>query len=146
MTREALSRKRLEQSFFRALNQVVEPAVRRGIGAPWLAPVGLIVLETRGFKSGLPRRTPLLAFRAGDYVIVSTGRGQRSFWVKNLRKRPNATLFMNGRERKVRAFVMAPDKRYRRPAAVPEWVGRLLDGLSTLTRSGWSLALLTLQD
>ncbi len=42
---------RLEQRVFRSLNAVVEPAVRKGFGSPTLAPAGLIVLETVGFKS-----------------------------------------------------------------------------------------------
>ena len=72
-----------EQKVFRNLNSVVEPAVRRGFGSPTRAPAGLIVLETVGFKSGTTRRTPLWSLRLGRYRVVSTARGNRSFWVKN---------------------------------------------------------------
>jgi hypothetical protein len=44
-----------EQQVFAGLNAVVEPAVRKGFGSPVLAPAGLIVLETVGFKSGARR-------------------------------------------------------------------------------------------
>ena len=45
-----LQRQRLERNFFRALNSVVEPAVRRGLGSPRLAPSTLIVLESTGYR------------------------------------------------------------------------------------------------
>jgi F420H(2)-dependent quinone reductase len=35
--------------------------VRAGCGSPGLLPAGMVVLETTGAKSGLPRRVPLLA-------------------------------------------------------------------------------------
>jgi hypothetical protein len=49
---------KLEKTIFRALNAVVEPAVRKGIGSPRFSPAGLIVLETTGFKSGQPLQPP----------------------------------------------------------------------------------------
>jgi hypothetical protein len=50
-----------EAEFFRTLNALGESAVRAGCGSPGLFPVGMVVLETTGAKSGLPRRVPLLA-------------------------------------------------------------------------------------
>jgi hypothetical protein len=50
-----------EAEFFRTLNGLVEPAVRAGCASPGLLPTGMVVLETTGAKSGLPRRVPLLA-------------------------------------------------------------------------------------
>ncbi len=70
---------KLEQKFFRALNSVVEPAVRKGIGSSRITPASLIVMETTGFKSGKMRRTPLMAMRVGKYILVATFRGGRSF-------------------------------------------------------------------
>ena len=88
----AYSFDKIEQRVFRRLNAVVEPAVRRGIGSPALAPASLIVLETVGFKSGKKRRTPLWSVCLGGYRIVSTARGDRSYWVRNLQRRPRVNM------------------------------------------------------
>ncbi len=53
-----VDRQKLEREFFRMLNRVVEPAVRKGIGSPRFVPGGLILLESTGHKSGQTRRTP----------------------------------------------------------------------------------------
>ncbi len=97
---------KIEKNAFRRLNSVVEPAVRRGIGSLTLAPATLIVLETLGFKSGKQRRTPLWSFRLGRYRIVSTARGDRSFWVKNLLKEPKVSYYLGGKRRESNAFVI----------------------------------------
>ena len=84
---------RLERDFFRALNSVVEPAVRRGVASPRYTPGSLIVLESTGFKSGQQRRTPLAALRLGRYILVGTARGNRSFWPRNLANEPEVTYY-----------------------------------------------------
>ncbi|GAB5451308.1 MAG: hypothetical protein Hals2KO_16360 [Halioglobus sp.] len=96
----------LEQRFFRNLNKVVEPAVRRGVGSPGFSPAALIVLESTGFKSGAQRRTPLLSVAAGPYRVVSTVRGDRSFWVKNLINQPRVNYFISGNPRAAQALVI----------------------------------------
>ena len=137
-----ISSQRLEQQFFRTLNRLVEPAVRRGIGSPRFAPGGLILLETTGFKTGMTRRTPLLATRLGRYTLVSTFRGDRSFWVKNLIKEGRTRYFLGGKEREAHALVMAPGTPYRRPDTLPYLIGRLTDRLAELTGNGWAFVLL----
>ncbi|MEM0955439.1 MAG: nitroreductase/quinone reductase family protein [Pseudomonadota bacterium] len=135
----------LEREFFRRLNSVVEPAVRRGIASPKLLPAGLIVLESTGFKSGLKRRTPLLSLRLGRYTLVSTVRGERSFWVKNLSKRPAVRYWRGGEEIKAKAFVVAPGSTVRRPTSQPRWLQELLIRLQPLTQMGWAFAILSPQ-
>jgi len=135
-------RQRLEREFFRRLNSVVEPAVRCGIGSPRFVPGGLIVLESEGFKTGNLRRTPLVAIRLQKYVFVTTARGDRSFWVKNLNKQPQVRYWLGGREREAKAFVMMPGKRYRRPRSLPSPVGKILDLLAPYTKAGWAFAVL----
>ena len=63
-----------EQKFFRKINDVVEPLVSSGVGSPAWTPVSLIVLESTGFKSGQPRRTPLWSLRLGRYRLISVRR------------------------------------------------------------------------
>ena len=125
-----MSLSKLEREFFRKLNAVVEPAVRKGFASPRIAPGGLIVLESIGFISGQIRRTPLAATRLGKYVFVSTVRGERSFWVKNLQKQPRTRYFRGGREHETKAFVIAPGKRYQRPKSLPAPVGLLTDAFA----------------
>lgn len=137
-----IDRQKLEREFFRMLNRVVEPAVKLGIGSPRFVPGGLILLETTGFKSGATRRTPLVAIRLGRYVFVSTVRGDRSFWVKNLVKKPRVQYFLGGKPRQAKAFVMAPGKRYRRPTSLPAYIGRITDFLAPYTKAGWAFAVL----
>ena len=136
----------LEREFFRMLNRVVEPAVRHGLGSPRFVPGGLIVLESTGFKSGAMRRTPLVATRLGRYVFISTYRGERSFWVKNLLQQPLAQYYLGGKPRETRAFVMTPGKRYRRPKSLPGGIGRITDFLAPYTRAGWAFAVLAPRD
>lgn len=140
------SQQRIEREFFRMLNRVVEPAVRFGVGSPRFVPGGLIVLETEGFKTGNKRRTPLVAVRLRKYVLITTARGERSFWVKNLQKKPHVRYWLGGRERQAKAFVLAPGKRYRRPRSLPTPIGKITDILAPYTRAGWAFAVLAPAD
>lgn len=139
---QADAAQRIEQQFFRALNAVVEPAVRFGVGSPRCAPAGLVLLESRGFRSGLPRRTPLLAVHVQGHLIVSTFRGGRSFWVKNLAKTPQARYWRAGRMRRARAFVIDGARKRRIPASMPPLIARIAGLLQGYTRAGWAFAIL----
>lgn len=133
---------RFEQSVFRAINAVVEPAVRAGVGSPTLAPASLIVLETIGFKSGEQRRTPLWSLRFGRYRIVSTARGKRSFWVKNLLQQPRGGYYLGGRRRESDAIVIVDG------VSDPHWATRtpavrtLATVLAKVAGNGWAFAIL----
>ncbi len=137
-----LKRQSLEKKFFRLLNSVVAPAVRRGIGSPVFSPAGLILLETTGFKTGKVRRTPLLAVRIGRYVMVSTVRGDRSFWVKNLEKKKKVRYFLGGRAREAEAFVLSPRKKFRKSGKLPALVTAVVEQLTPLTDLGWAFVVL----
>ena len=132
----------LEQKVFRGLNSVVEPAVRRGFGSPTLAPVSLIVLETVGFKSGLRRRTPLWSFRLGRYRIVSTARGERSFWVKNLLQQPQVRYYLGGRRRDSQAIVIAEGAPQHSAAALTPVMRKVTEVFARFASSGWAFAIL----
>jgi F420H(2)-dependent quinone reductase len=88
----------------RTLNRYVVPAVKAGVATPLPVGLGLVVLETVGRKSGLVRSVPVVAFRAGDRVTISTVRSD-SMWLANLEANPNAGLWRGGKRRDVVAKV-----------------------------------------
>jgi len=98
---------RLEADFFRGLNQVIEPLIRAGLGAPMLFPAGAIVIETEGRKSGRRSNVPLMAALVGDLVVVSTVR-RGSHWLKNLAAHPDVRYWLGGRERQATAYAIGP--------------------------------------
>jgi len=99
---------RLQSDFFRGLNQIVEPLVRAGLGAPLLFPAAAVVIETRGRKTGRRFNVPLLAAVFGDLVVVSTVR-RRSNWLRNLAAHPEVRYWVGGREREATAFAIGPE-------------------------------------
>ncbi len=137
-----IDRNRLERELFRRVNAVVEPAVRHGVGSSRLTPASLIVLETRGFKTGQRRRTPLWSLGLGRYRLVSTVRGERSFWVRNLQQDPDVTYYLGGRQRPTRALVFAPDVEPSPNRQLSPLLRRLTGLLSQLNRHGWAFAVL----
>ena len=92
------------QAAFRALNRVVKPAVKAGLGSPPPIGLGAVVLESTGRVSGKPREVPLLGLRFGDRVVVSTVRSDAQ-WVKNLEADDSAAVWFCGRKRSATATV-----------------------------------------
>jgi hypothetical protein len=89
----------IEAEFFRELNRIVEPLVRAGWGSPGLLSGGLVVVETRGRNTGRRSRVPLAALRINDHVLVSTLRGRRSQWVKNVSADPHVRCWLGRQPR-----------------------------------------------
>ena len=139
-------RQTLERNFFRGLNTFVEPAVRKGLLSPRCAPIGLIVLESTGYKSGALRSTPLLATHIGDYVLVSTGRAKRSFWVRNLQKEPNVRFHLGGKVKKANSYVITPDEDFQAPTSLPPIVAAAARTLARRGGEGWAFALLEVKN
>ena len=136
-----------EQKFFRKINDVVEPLVSSGVGSPAWTPVSLIVLESTGFKSGQPRRTPLWSLRLGRYRLISTARGNRSFWVKNLQKSPEVTYSLDGKAVSSDAIVIAPGFDNINDWELGSVFSRVLVGLEKFVQQrGWAFAVLVPAD
>ena len=132
----------VEVEFFRMLNRFVEPRIRDGFGSPRLVPGGLVVVETTGRRSGRRRRVPLVATRIQGHILVSTFRGRRSQWVKNLAEDPNIRFWLRGRARRAKAFVLAPGRRSRPPRELPPLLRWVASALVPYTYAGWAFAVI----
>ena len=132
----------LETELFRVLNRLVEPRLRAGCAAPRLAPGGLVVVEIRGRTTGRRIRVPLAATRIQGYVVVSTFRGRRSQWVRNLLASPEVRVWSDGRARRFRAVVLAPGQRPHRTAGLPPVLRWVFAFLAPYTYAGWAFAVL----
>jgi len=95
----------LERAAFDSINSFVEPLVRAGFGSPCLWPVGAVVVEVTGRKSRRLINLPLMATVFGDHLIISTARGRRSQWIRNLAANPEVRYWIRGRPRSAHAFV-----------------------------------------
>jgi deazaflavin-dependent oxidoreductase (nitroreductase family) len=95
----------LEKRFFRTLNTYLEPLISTGLGSPGLTPVGAVVLETTGRKSGRTYKTPVLASEFATLLLVSTVRS-RSQWIKNLAATPQTKVWLRGQSVPVTAYVI----------------------------------------
>ncbi len=133
----------LEQTLFRRVNAVLEPALRKGIGSFSFTRASLIVLETTGFKSGLQRRTPLWSLRLGRYRMVSTARGDRSFWIKNMQLEPQVSYYVGGKQRRSTALVLSQGQPLPESANLTPFLRKLTDVVSQYAGQGWAFAILT---
>jgi deazaflavin-dependent oxidoreductase (nitroreductase family) len=135
---------RMESDFFRALNALMEPAVRAGYGSPGLVPTGLVVLETAGRKSGEPRRVPLVGTLFDGCLFVGTMRGPQSQWMANVRADSRVRYWVLGREYRGRAVVIAPGGPPPATNALPPLARGVVEGLlPSATPFGWSFAVIT---
>ena len=74
------------------------------VSSAFIFPV--VLVETIGAKSGQIRRTPLVATRDGDRIIVIASRGgdtRHPGWYYNLRANPEVTAWFHGGEARYRA-------------------------------------------
>jgi deazaflavin-dependent oxidoreductase (nitroreductase family) len=80
------------------------PMTLHRMGLGWmLGPVPLLVLTTRGRKSGLPRPVVLEYRRHGSKLYVISGWGERPHWYKNVQADAEVTVQMGSKERRARA-------------------------------------------
>ncbi|MCH8345910.1 MAG: nitroreductase family deazaflavin-dependent oxidoreductase [Chloroflexi bacterium] len=133
----------LEAEFFRTLNLLVEPAVRAGCGFPAFGLTGLITLETKGRRTGLPHTIPVLATLVGDYLLVGTIRGNRSQWIENVRVNPNVRYWLRGRVHEARTLVFTPGESPPETQPLPPLVRYMATSLhSTVGGLGVAFAIL----
>lgn len=134
---------RAEAEFFRTLNAFVEPLIMAGCGSPGFWPAGMIVLETTGATSARPSRVPLLATVVDGCAFVSTLRGARSQWVRNLQARPEVRYWAHGRAHRGRAHVVAPGATRPATDGLPPFARIVADALlPPATLFGWTFAVI----
>jgi deazaflavin-dependent oxidoreductase (nitroreductase family) len=78
----------------RLLSRLHVALLRLGIGRRFRGN-RVVVLTTRGRRSGKPRRTPLLAFEDGDRLVLIASFGgapEDPFWFRNLVADPNVEI------------------------------------------------------
>ena len=76
----------------------------------------ILLLTTRGRRSGEPRTTPLIHRTDGDRWVVVASKGgwpENPAWFQNLQADPDATIEVPGAEIAVRASVAAGEERER---------------------------------
>ena len=73
-----------------------------------MIPTGVIVLETRGQRTGPTHRTPIFATIVADGVLAGTIRGLRAQWIKNARSAPSVRYWLSGQAHEARAVIVAP--------------------------------------
>ncbi len=77
-------------------------------------PQPMLVLTTKGAKSGQWREAALPYFQLGEFFVVVGSKGgapDDPAWVGNLRRHPEAELSIRGKRRKVNAHIAAGDER-----------------------------------
>ncbi|MFD0688316.1 nitroreductase family deazaflavin-dependent oxidoreductase [Actinomadura fibrosa] len=79
-------------------NRVVTNRVQ-GVYAPYLPPLAVVVHRGRG--SGREYRTPVVAFRSGDRLIIGLPYGTDTDWVRNLLAAGQGGIERLGRARRI---------------------------------------------
>jgi F420H(2)-dependent quinone reductase len=76
----------------------------------------LLLLTTKGNKTGKPRTVPLMCFEdEGQPVIIASAAGSPAHpaWFKNLERSPDVTIEVDGKRRAVRAKIVTGERRAR---------------------------------
>jgi hypothetical protein len=84
----------------------------------------------------------LLASHFGRYTLVSTVRGEQSFWVKNLRNKAAIRFYKGGSVREATAQVFMSSDSNAETESLPRPLALLIDGLLRRGADGLALAVL----
>ena len=88
----------------KVVNPIVRAAARAGIPLPLV-----VILETRGRKSGQPRRIPVGKAITGDTLWVVAEHGRKAAYVKNIEADPHVRVRVGRRWRSGTAHVLYDD-------------------------------------
>ena len=96
------------------VNPIVRAAARAGIPLPVV-----VILETRGRKSGEPRRIPVGKAITGDTLWVIAEHGRKAAYVKNIEADPHVRVKVGRRWRSGTAHVLYDDDWRERQRRLP---------------------------
>jgi deazaflavin-dependent oxidoreductase (nitroreductase family) len=99
-----------------AINPVAKIAHRLGL------PVGVVILETTGRKSGLPRRNPVGKSLVGDTLWIVAEHGRKANYVRNIEANPRVRVKIGRRWRMGTAHLMPDDDPRERQRRMPNRV------------------------
>ncbi len=111
--------KRRASTFFTAklLNPVVRAAVRLGLPLPLV-----VILETRGRKSGQLRQIPVGKALDGDTLWIVAEHGRKASYVRNIEANPRVRVRVGRRWRAGTAHVLEEDDWRERQRRLPNKV------------------------
>jgi deazaflavin-dependent oxidoreductase (nitroreductase family) len=113
--------------------RLVNPLVRGALDRGWRIP-GYALLETKGRKSGLPRRTPIGDGLDGDTFWIVAEHGPRADYVRNIEADPRVRVRVRGRWRGGTAVPLPDDDtRERQRILGRHRMGRRLNDLAVRT-------------
>jgi deazaflavin-dependent oxidoreductase (nitroreductase family) len=98
----------------KVVNPVVRAAARAGIPLPLV-----VILETRGRRSGQPRRIPVGKAIEGDTLWVVAEHGRKAAYVKNIEANPYVRVRVGTRWRSGTAHVLYDDDWRERQRRLP---------------------------
>jgi deazaflavin-dependent oxidoreductase (nitroreductase family) len=96
------------------VNPIVRAAARAGIPLPLV-----VILETRGRKSGQPRRIPVGKAITGDTLWVVAEHGRKAAYVKNIEADPHVRVRVGRKWRSGTAHVLYDDDWRERQRRLP---------------------------
>ena len=99
------------------LNPIVRAAVRLGLPLPLV-----VILETRGRKSGQPRQIPVGKTLDGDTLWIVAEHGRRASYVRNIEANPRVRVRVGRRWRTGTAHVLEGDDWRERQRRLPNKV------------------------
>jgi deazaflavin-dependent oxidoreductase (nitroreductase family) len=88
--------------------KVVNPIVRAAAGAGIPLPL-VVILETRGRKSGQPRRIPVGKAISGDTLWIVAEHGRKAAYVKNIEADPHVRVRVGTKWRSGTAQILYDD-------------------------------------
>jgi deazaflavin-dependent oxidoreductase (nitroreductase family) len=127
---------------------VLHNALYRAIGgrvAGRMKGMPVLLLTTKGRKSGKPRTTPLLYLRDGERIVVVASNGGSDYvpaWWLNLRSSPDATIELGRARTRVSAREASPDERAR---LWPEFTSRFSGYARYATRTAREIPVVILE-
>ncbi len=93
------------RGFFRGLLRLPLVLYRMGLGDVMNA-AHIMILATRGRRSGLSRHTPIEYRQHGSKIYVISGWGERPHWLRNLKAAPAVLIQQGSRQFAARAEVV----------------------------------------